>query len=123
MKNRAKTIVFLCFILFFASLSAHAQIKTLKNIGFIQDNIWYSKDPFFEGNKIRVYTAVLNASQYDFKGTLEFFVYPDGTGRAGGKSIGKSSFSLVSGGFQVLWADWTAESGSKKIYASCHRFI
>ena len=110
MENKAKTIVFLVFTLFFAVSLAHAQTKTLKNIGFIQDNIWFSKDPFFEGDKVRIYTAVLNSSQYDFKGTLEFY--------AGGKSLGKSDFSLVSGGFQVLWADWVAEVGSKKIFAS-----
>ena len=101
----------LCFwFLIFNFSFSHAQTKTLKNIGFIQDNIWYSKDPFFEGDKIRIYTTVFNGSQYDFKGTLEFF--------AGGKSVGKSSFSLISGAFQVLWADWTAEGGNKKIYAN-----
>ena len=110
MKNKAKTITFLVFALFFACFSVQAQTKMLKNIGFVQENIWYSKDPFFEGDTIRIYTAVLNASQYDFKGTLEFF--------AGGKSVGKSNFSLVSGAFQVLWADWVAEGGSKKVYAS-----
>src|SRR3989344_553794 len=110
MKNKLKTISFLMFALFFTCFSAQAQTKILKNIGFVQDNIWYSKDPFFNGDKIRIYTAVLNSSQYDFKGILEFF--------AGGKSVGKSSFSLVSGGFQVLWADWTAEGGSRKIYAN-----
>jgi len=110
MKNMAKTIVFLAFALLFVGFSVQAQTKILKNIGFVQDNIWYSKDPFFNGDKIRIYTAVLNSSQYDFKGILEFF--------AGGKSVGKSSFSLVSGGFQVLWADWTAEGGSRKIYAN-----
>lgn len=88
---------------------AVAQTKTLKNIGFIQDNIWYSRDPFFESDKIRIYTNVFNGSQYDFKGTLEFFI--------GGKSLNKSNFSLISGAFQVFWADWTAESGGKKIYA------
>lgn len=119
-KNTNAFLIFgLCFLFLILSFSfSFAQTKTLKNIGFIQNNIWYSRDPFFEGNKIRIYTAVFNGSQYDFRGTLEFFVYPDVTGRVGGKSIGKSNFSLVSGAFQVLWADWVAEGGSKKIYAN-----
>lgn len=112
-KNK-KNILFifgLSFLFFIFNFSfSYAQVKTLKNIGFVQENIWYSKDPFFDGDKIRIYTAVLNASKYDFKGILEFTV--------AGKSIGKSNFSLVSGAFQVLWADWVAESGNKKIYAS-----
>ncbi|HEY4521883.1 MAG TPA: hypothetical protein VJH05_01950 [Candidatus Paceibacterota bacterium] len=108
----SKIRIFFVFLLVFLFLSqiGYAQTKTLKNIGFIQDNIWYSKDPFFEGDKIRIYTTVFNGSQYDFKGILEFW--------AGGKSIGKSNFSLISGAFQVLWADWVAEGGNKKIYAS-----
>lgn len=110
MKNKAKTIVFLVFAMLGVFSFAYAQTKTLKNIGFVQDNIWYSKDPFFESDKIRIYTTVFNGSQYDFRGILEFFV--------GGKSVGKSNFSLVSGAFQVLWADWVAESGSKKVYAN-----
>ena len=126
-KSKIKNILNLVFGIYlgFGILSlgfvvpVYAQTKTLKNIGFIQDNIWYSKDPFFEGDKIRIYTAVFNGSRYDFKGTLEFFVNPDEAGRgAGGKSVGKSSFSLISGAFQVLWADWVAEKGNKKIYAN-----
>src|SRR3989344_3108550 len=112
MTDISKTRIFFVFFLIFLFLSqtGYAQTKILKNIGFIQDNIWYSKDPFFEDDKIRIYTTVFNGSQYDFKGTLEFW--------AGGKSIGKSSFSLISGAFQVLWADWVAEGGNKKIYAN-----
>src|SRR3989344_1977256 len=112
MMSISKIRIFFVFLLVFLFLSqiGYAQTKTLKNIGFIQDNIWYSKDPFFEGDKIRVYTTVFNGSQYDFKGVLEFY--------AGGKSIGKSNFSLISGAFQVLWADWVAEGGNKKIYAN-----
>lgn len=110
MKNQTKTIVFLVFALFFAFFSTHAQVKTLKNIGFIQNNIWYSKDLFFEGDKVRIYTMIFNGSSYDFRGSLEFF--------ASGKSIGKSNFSLVNGAFQVLWTDWIAEGGNKKVYAN-----
>lgn len=119
-KNADAFLIFgLCFLFLIFSFSfSFAQTKTLKNIGFVQNNIWYSKDPFFEMDKIRIYTAVFNGSQYDFRGSLEFFVYPNGTGRVSEKSIGKSSFSLISGAFQVLWVDWVAEGGNKKIYAN-----
>ncbi|MEK7560260.1 MAG: hypothetical protein AAB522_03095 [Patescibacteria group bacterium] len=102
---------FLIFSPIYAQTASNAAAaKTLKNIGFIQDNIWFSKDPFFEGDKIRIYTAVFNGSKYDFKGVVEFF--------NNGKSIGKSSFALTSGAFQALWMDWTAEGGEKRIYAN-----
>lgn len=111
MKDKKIFLVFsLCFwFLIFGFSFSFAQTKTLKNIGFAQTSIWYGKDPFFAGDRIRVYTTVINSSKYDFRGDLEFYANSD--------LLGKSNFSLVSGGFSVLWADWTAQEGQKKIYA------
>lgn len=105
-----QTLLVFCILGLGFAMPVIAQTKTLKNIGFIQNNIWYSKDPFFNGDKVRIYTAVLNGSQYDFKGIAEFYI--------GRKLVGESEFSLVSGGFQVLWADWIAEEGKAKVFAN-----
>jgi hypothetical protein len=87
------------------------EAKNVKNLGFIPSTlIWYSKDPFFAGDKIRIYSAVFNNSEYDFTGIVEF--YDKGT------LIGKSEFSVANGGgIRDVWIDWTAIKGSHKISA------
>ncbi len=84
--------------------------ETLKNVGFLPSNIWYSKDPFFVGDKIRVYTVIFNGSDSDLEGTVEF--YDNST------PIGKSGFSLAGGGrIRDIWIDWTATGGNHTISA------
>lgn len=84
--------------------------ETLKNVGFLPSNIWYSKDPFFAGDKIRVYTVIFNGSDSDLEGTVEFY--------DNNQSIGKSSFSLAGGGrIRDIWIDWTATGGNHTISA------
>lgn len=84
--------------------------ETLKNVGFLPSNIWYSKDPFFAGDKIRVYTVIFNGSDSDLEGTVEFY--------DNSQSIGKSSFSLAGGGrIRDIWIDWTATGGNHTISA------
>lgn len=87
-----------------------ATTTTYKNLGFLQGNIWYSKDPFYDGDKIRVYTAIFNSSVYDLLGTAEFY--------DNDKPIGKMDFSVASGGkLKEVWADWQATLGNHKISA------
>lgn len=82
----------------------------ISNAGFVQSNIWYSKDPFYTGDKIRIYTVIFNGSAYDLTGAVEFL--------DNGTSLGKTNFSLSgSGRAQDLWIDWKATSGSHIITA------
>ena len=84
--------------------------ETLKNVGFLPSNIWYSKDPFFAGDKIRVYTVIFNGSDSDLEGTVEFY--------DNSQPIGKSGFSLAGGGrIRDIWIDWTATGGNHTISA------
>jgi len=87
-----------------------ADATTVKNAGFVPANIWYSKDPFFTGDKVRIYTVLFNGSTYDLVGSLEFL--------DNGTSIGKTSFSIARGGrVQDEWVDWTATGGDHVITA------
>lgn len=96
------------FILF--ALPVFSAELPISNAGFVQSNIWYSKDPFYTGDKIRIYTVIFNGSAYDLTGAVEFL--------DNGTSLGKTNFSLSgSGRAQDLWIDWKATAGSHTITA------
>ncbi len=82
----------------------------INNSGFAQSNIWYSKDPFFAGDKVRIYTIIFNGSAQNLTGTVLFL--------RNGTPIGKKPFS-ISGGDRVsdVWVDWTAKDGKHIITA------
>lgn len=99
------------FLLGISSFSfAYAAPQPIKNAGFVPANIWYSKDPFFAGEKIRIYTILFNGSAYDLDGTVEFL--------DNGVLINKASFSLASGGrVRDVWVDWQAREGKHSVTA------
>lgn len=108
MKNLA-----LIFIILFASPVFSATLPSVENAGFVQSNIWYSKDPFYAGDKIRIYTVIFNGSAYDLSGAVEFL--------DNGTFIGKADFALAKGGrVRDLWIDWKATEGKHIINA---RFV
>ncbi len=97
-------------LLLFGFQYSLAAEESVKNVGFLPSNIWYSKDPFFAGDKIRVYTAIFNGSDGDLEGSVEFY--------DNGSPIGKSGFSLAGGGrLRDVWIDWTATNGNHVISA------
>ncbi len=100
-------IAFLIFSAFLLSVSfTHAQTQ---NIGFVKENIWYSKDPFQEGDKIKIYTLIFNPDSRQLSGTINFF--DDMT------LLGKKDFKLAPQTSQVINLDWTATAGAHKIFA------
>lgn len=107
-----KFILLTIFILF-ASPVFSAVPPAIENAGFVQSNIWYSKDPFYASDKIRIYTVIFNGSAYDLSGTVEFL--------DNGVLIGEAPFALAKGGrVRDLWVDWKATEGKHTINA---RFI
>ncbi|HAS84897.1 MAG TPA: hypothetical protein DCS23_02385 [Candidatus Yonathbacteria bacterium] len=89
---------------------AYSAEPPIKNAGFVPANIWYSKDPFFAGEKIRIYTIIFNGSSYDLEGAVEFL--------DNGVLIGKSNFALSSGGrVRDVWVDWKATEGKHTMTA------
>ncbi len=106
--NYIFTILFL--VLSFSVPVLYAEETPLKNAGFVQGNIWYSKTPFFAGDKIRIYTIIFNGSTEDLTGSVEFL--------DNGVPIGKSSFAISGGGrVRDVWVDWTAKDGKHTITA------
>ncbi|MEI6296663.1 MAG: hypothetical protein WCO84_03395 [bacterium] len=82
---------------------------SLPNTGFIKSGIWFSKDPFYAGEKIRIYTILFNGSENDLLGEVDF--------ENNSKSICKGDFALTAGRTQEVWCDWLAVRGNNKITA------
>ena len=106
--NYIFAILFLSFA--FSTPVFGAEETPLKNAGFVQGNIWYSKTPFFAGDKVRIYTIIFNGSAEDLTGSVEFL--------DNGTPIGKSSFAISGGGrVRDVWVDWIVKDGKRTITA------
>ena len=99
--------IILLFVLFLLPNSAvHAQTS---NAGFVPGNIWYSVDPFEEGDKIKIYTVLFNPDQREFSGTVIFFDKAT--------FLGKKDFIVGARGVKDISIDWTAAIGDHVIFA------
>ncbi len=72
-------------------------------------NIWYSKDPFEEGDKIKIYTIIYNPDTRELSGAVSF--YDDST------LLGKKSFRAPGGEFTDATVNWTVTAGRHRIFA------
>src|SRR5438552_250675 len=95
----------LVLLFFLMPVGALAQ----SNAGFIPSNIWYSKDPFEEGDKIKIYTLIFNPDSRQLSGTVSFFDQDN--------LLGKKTFTVTAKGVKDIAIDWMATVGSHKIYA------
>ncbi|MBI3633778.1 MAG: hypothetical protein HY226_05835 [Candidatus Vogelbacteria bacterium] len=108
MLRRTGLLLFLAILLFpFLSVKIVHAVQTLENTGLITRNIWYSKDPFYAGDKIRIYSVVFNGSILDLRGRVNF--YDKGT------LLCTSEFSVLSGGVSNVWCDWGVGVGKHSI--------
>ncbi len=108
MKKTVFLAVLLSWLLFPVHTLAETDAPAAMNAGFIS-GIWYSKNSFFIGDKIRIYSAMRNNSGYDIIGTINFY--------DGQSVIGSSDFSVVDGQLIERWTDWTVTPGTHNIYA------
>lgn len=105
-----KKFLFILLLLVGGASVVQASNLPIKNAGFVPANIWYSKDPFFAGETIRIYTIIFNGSTYDLSGNVEFL--------DNGSVIGKTNFSLSGNGrVQDVWVNWKTEQGAHTITA------
>jgi len=106
-----RNVIFLIAVLFlFGSPFTIAQAQTIENVGFVPNNIWFSKDPFFAGNKIEIFTFLFNCRDEKLTGVLAFY----------DKDIllGKTDFSISGGcATKAVSISWTATVGSHTISA------
>lgn len=101
-------IRFVILLLLLAPFVSHA--ASISNAGFIPAPLWFSRDTFFAGETVRIYTVVYNGSDSDIRGTVEFL---NGT-----LVVGSDDFSLAKGGrSQDIWIDWKATEGEHRVSA------
>ena len=99
------TILFLIFSL----LPIQKIFAQDSNIGFVSGNIWYSQDPFEEGDKIKIYTFIFNPDNRELFGTVIFF---DKT-----ILLGKKDFTIPAKTANDISIDWTVTVGDHTIFA------
>lgn len=104
------TIFFTVASLVGAPIALLAEETPLRNAGFVQTSIWYSKESFFEGDTVRVYTIVFNGSTYRLEGVVEFY--------DNDILIGSKSFALPGEGrVHDVWVDWVPKEGKHVVTA------
>lgn len=91
--------------LFCLILTPHlAQAETVP-AGVADRALWFSKEPFFEGESITIYTLLFNSGTNQLSGTLTLY---DGT-----TTIAAKTFSVVGGGASSVVAfPWKVTGGS-----------
>jgi hypothetical protein len=108
--TKSSKVFFIFLILSSIFFAPHAQAKTatLENAGFMPGKIWFSKQYFYAGSPVRIYTVIFNGSDINISGTANFY-----NNRS---LIGKSEFSIDRGkGVKEVWLDWIASKGSNRI--------
>lgn len=106
MKLKKISIVFLLALLFIPGWKAFAQMP---NVGFVPSNIWYSEDPFNEGDNIKIYTLVFNPDARQLSCIVIFF---DNTTLLGTKDV-----KIPARAANDVSIDWRATAGDHTIFA------
>lgn len=106
MKKFAIILFLLGFVLFsIPPVKTQAQAT---NAGFVPGNIWYSKDPLEERDKIKIYTLIFNPDARELSGTVIFFDQS--------VFLGKKDFIAPAKGVKDVSIDWTVTVGEHKIF-------
>lgn len=102
-----KKFYLILIVLFYLLPTSNVLAQT--SAGFVPGDIWYSKDPFEEGDKIKIYTVIFNPDTREFSGSVVFF--------DGSTFLGKKDFTLPGRSVKDYSIDWTATAGDHKIFA------
>lgn len=97
------------YIILIAALLLPQFFVLAQDAGFVPSDIWYSKDPFQEGDKIKIYTVLFNPDTREFSGTVRFFDRET--------LLGKKDFKVGAKQIKDISIDWTVTAGSHAIYA------
>ncbi|MDP3958436.1 MAG: Ig-like domain-containing protein [bacterium] len=107
MAARALLILFLVLFPLFPPVQAET---TVENAGFAPQSIWYSKDPFFAGERVTIHTIVVNSGSVELSGTVEFY--------DGETLLGRASVTVPPGGsFAEASVPWKVTEGRHTIFA------
>lgn len=85
-----------------------ARAETI-NAGFVQ-GLWFSKQPIFVGDTVRIYVAVRNNTDGDLTGRVSFYDNND--------RFSKMDISALNGRIVEAWADWTPSYGEHELQAN-----
>lgn len=96
-------------LLLFSLLPIFKIYAQSSNAGFIPGNIWYSKDPFEEGDQIKIYTLVFNPDDRELSGTVVFF--------DNNVFFAKKDFTASPKDVKDVSISWTATAGDHVIFA------
>ncbi len=94
--------------LMFSLLPIQKTFAQTPNTGFVSGNIWYSKDPFEEGDKIQILTFIYNPDARELSGTVFFF---DKT-----VLLGKKDFAIAPKTANDISINWTVTAGDHEIF-------
>jgi len=98
---------FVLIFIVFIPMPVLAQNEPMVNAGLVANGIWYSLDPFFPGDQIRIYSAMQNQAGFDIIGKIQFWVDD--------KLLTQFDFSVINGRLIEKWADWQATEGDHDI--------
>ncbi len=101
-----KVTIFLFTLIFM--LPVGNVLAQSNNTGFVSGNIWYSKEPLEEGEKVKIYTFIFNPNSRELSGTVIFF---DKT-----VLLGKKDFVVPPRDALDVSIDWTVTAGSHAIF-------
>ncbi len=110
--HTAHKITFYTLIVYTCCLFALPSTAFALNSGFV-NGIWYSNNPFFAGQTVRVYTVIYNNNPFDIRGVVEF--------KDGAQIIGANQLTILSGRTGEAWVDWTAAFGEHQLSASVNK--
>lgn len=96
---RRLSLFILSVIVFLPAGIAHAESLA----GIPSGGIWFSKDPFFAGEQISIYTVVFNATKTEIKGELEFL--------DADQLLGRKEISIAAGENKVVGLPITVAEG------------
>ena len=96
--------------LIFVVLPTHKTWAQTTNAGFVSGGgIWYSKDQFSEGDKIKIYTAIFNPDTRQLSGTVDFF--------DNNTLLGQKNFIISGTSVKDTSVNWVVSVGDHTIYA------
>lgn len=106
--RRYKIFLFI-FTLIYSLSFFNAFAETNTRAGFLPSNIWYSKDPFEEGDTIKIYTLVFNSDQKELSGSVLFFDNET--------LLGKKTFTASPSSVAQVSINWQVTAGDHLIFA------
>jgi hypothetical protein len=107
-KNMIKKKIFMTLLLIVYLLPIGKIYAQATNAGFVPGNIWYSEDPFQEGDKIKIYTLIFNPDTRKFSGKVDFYDKD--------VLLGSKDFNIAGTSTKDISINWTVTAGDHSIF-------